>query len=218
MATKGDYCSSLKGKQDITVGDNGQYSNLNLNPNIQQKADIVFSKDVTNDNRKVSNKDFNEVNDLQTKKDSNSWNKDNNDLTFFNSQRNNSSDKKGTLKGNVSKTAANCKNSTLSLHIFAYENSNEATASDFLDGKNDRRKNESLIIKGINEKQINFDSNVVIQNPFEFPRQQEEDDKNAKPPEVMQFKASQRLLDPNDMSVIENHSSNGESTENTEED
>uniref|UniRef100_A0AC35FNA1 Uncharacterized protein n=1 Tax=Panagrolaimus sp. PS1159 TaxID=55785 RepID=A0AC35FNA1_9BILA len=72
--------------------------------------------------------------------------------------------------------------STLSLHIEAYET--------FVDGI----KNEDL--KEIkNAKHV--DSISVIQNLFEFPRQQDNDQSNE--PEVAGFRANQQLLNPNQM-------------------
>uniref|UniRef100_A0AC35GA23 Uncharacterized protein n=1 Tax=Panagrolaimus sp. PS1159 TaxID=55785 RepID=A0AC35GA23_9BILA len=84
--------------------------------------------------------------------------------------------------------SSNAKNdSTLSLHISASVNSNEAS-SDFL---NKSFQKSWLIQK---QKQINPSSKFVSQNPFEFQRQQN----GKKPgPEVSQFKASQRLLNFN---------------------
>uniref|UniRef100_A0A914PLX5 Uncharacterized protein n=1 Tax=Panagrolaimus davidi TaxID=227884 RepID=A0A914PLX5_9BILA len=49
------------------------------------------------------------------------------------------------------------------------------------------------------KKQFLYGSISNIQNPFEFPRQQKEEEPNN--PELMEFKANQRLLDPNE-SVI----------------
>uniref|UniRef100_A0AC35F9E5 Uncharacterized protein n=1 Tax=Panagrolaimus sp. PS1159 TaxID=55785 RepID=A0AC35F9E5_9BILA len=75
-------------------------------------------------------------------------------------------------------------NSTLSRHISAYENSNEASFDSF----NQSFRKSWLIQK---QKQNNPVSTFVSQNPFEFQRQQ--NDKMPEP-EVSQFKASQRLL------------------------
>uniref|UniRef100_A0A914YV56 HTH CENPB-type domain-containing protein n=1 Tax=Panagrolaimus superbus TaxID=310955 RepID=A0A914YV56_9BILA len=79
--------------------------------------------------------------------------------------------------------------STLSLHIAAYENAIDATAADsFIHGPDLNKQWE-------NAKQFFIGSKAIIQNPFELPRQQKEDQSNK--PEVMQFKASQKLLNPN---------------------
>uniref|UniRef100_A0AC34FQM7 Uncharacterized protein n=1 Tax=Panagrolaimus sp. ES5 TaxID=591445 RepID=A0AC34FQM7_9BILA len=93
-------------------------------------------------------------------------------------------------KGKVNSNTTN--SSTLSLHIAAYENSTESSSYWF-----DATKEKSLndIIKRKNAKPIIIDSNCVIQNAFEFPRQQEED--QILHPELMAFKASQTLLNPN---------------------
>uniref|UniRef100_A0AC35EYC4 Uncharacterized protein n=1 Tax=Panagrolaimus sp. PS1159 TaxID=55785 RepID=A0AC35EYC4_9BILA len=86
---------------------------------------------------------------------------------------------------NGSSNATN--NSTLSLRISAYENSNEASS----DSLNKSFQKPLLIQK---QKQINFASKFVSQSSFEFQRQQ--NDKISKP-EVSQFKAFQRLLNLN---------------------
>uniref|UniRef100_A0AC35GSN4 Ubiquitin carboxyl-terminal hydrolase 7 n=1 Tax=Panagrolaimus sp. PS1159 TaxID=55785 RepID=A0AC35GSN4_9BILA len=92
-------------------------------------------------------------------------------------------------------------NSTLSLHIAAHENSvgTSSNASDkFRYGSNYglKKKKEKLgLIK--RALQIFTGSSTVIQNPFEFPRQQEEDGQTPDP-EMMHFKASQKLLNPNE--------------------
>uniref|UniRef100_A0A914PGT8 HTH CENPB-type domain-containing protein n=1 Tax=Panagrolaimus davidi TaxID=227884 RepID=A0A914PGT8_9BILA len=73
-------------------------------------------------------------------------------------------------------------NSTLSLHIAAYENSIENTSVAVRVCKR----------KSSNKSWLNV-KRIVKSSPFEIPRQQH----SSTVPEVMQFKASQRLLDPN---------------------
>uniref|UniRef100_A0AC34GYG2 Uncharacterized protein n=1 Tax=Panagrolaimus sp. ES5 TaxID=591445 RepID=A0AC34GYG2_9BILA len=81
----------------------------------------------------------------------------------------------------------NINKSTLSLHISAYENSIESNGDNtVLTGKNAQKMQ--------NSKHLFADS--IIQNPFEFPRQQKEG--KSVDPEMMQFKASQKLLNPNE--------------------
>uniref|UniRef100_A0A914P6T9 Uncharacterized protein n=1 Tax=Panagrolaimus davidi TaxID=227884 RepID=A0A914P6T9_9BILA len=91
------------------------------------------------------------------------------------------------LKKEKSSTSKN--NSTLSLHITAYENSTECDSL-FNNGTKKSLNQNYIIKKG--EKQFIIAS---IQNSFEFPRQQEND--KSKTPETAQFKASQSLLNPN---------------------
>uniref|UniRef100_A0A914QAI3 Uncharacterized protein n=1 Tax=Panagrolaimus davidi TaxID=227884 RepID=A0A914QAI3_9BILA len=79
--------------------------------------------------------------------------------------------------------------STLSLNIAAYKN---PIASDLFRNENVEglRKKEFGSIK--TSKQC-FTGPFKFQNPFEFPRQQDGDQKNE--PEVKQFKATQKLTD-----------------------
>uniref|UniRef100_A0A914PB51 ParB/Sulfiredoxin domain-containing protein n=1 Tax=Panagrolaimus davidi TaxID=227884 RepID=A0A914PB51_9BILA len=101
-------------------------------------------------------------------------------------------EKRWEKKGNSS----NANNSTLSLHIAAYENSIYAEPEIF-DDKNKESINETNSIKKQNNsKRSNIASIFVIQNPFEFPRQQENGGE-ANSLEVAQYKASQQLLSPN---------------------
>uniref|UniRef100_A0AC35GNI0 Uncharacterized protein n=1 Tax=Panagrolaimus sp. PS1159 TaxID=55785 RepID=A0AC35GNI0_9BILA len=73
--------------------------------------------------------------------------------------------------------------STISLHITAYENSNETVASDLFDDENiEGLKKEKF---GSIKTSKQFSDSLKSRNPFEFPRQQDEDEKNK--PEVMQF-------------------------------
>uniref|UniRef100_A0A914Z3V8 Uncharacterized protein n=1 Tax=Panagrolaimus superbus TaxID=310955 RepID=A0A914Z3V8_9BILA len=76
-------------------------------------------------------------------------------------------------------------NSTLSLHIAAYEASIEDSTSFNVDG---------IAKSGI--KEWPFISLNTNKSPFEFPRQQENDHRTIL--ETMRFKSSQKLLNPND--------------------
>uniref|UniRef100_A0AC35G263 Uncharacterized protein n=1 Tax=Panagrolaimus sp. PS1159 TaxID=55785 RepID=A0AC35G263_9BILA len=86
-------------------------------------------------------------------------------------------------------------NSTISLHISVYENSNEGSSDSF-----NKNFQKSLLIQ--KQKQINPTSTFNAQNPFEFSRQ--EDSGEAEPPEVSQFVANQRLLNTNESTVAVN--------------
>uniref|UniRef100_A0AC35F1W3 GST N-terminal domain-containing protein n=1 Tax=Panagrolaimus sp. PS1159 TaxID=55785 RepID=A0AC35F1W3_9BILA len=118
-----------------------------------------------------------------TKTDSNLWNKTTKDLSpyFGNSQK-----EVGLKKEKNHPNTIN--SSTLSLHIEAYEKTVNLV---------DSTKNSKANKKVENTEKIFADSTSVIQNPFEFPRQQE--NSHSKVPEVSQYKTSQRLLDHNQM-------------------
>uniref|UniRef100_A0A914QUB3 Uncharacterized protein n=1 Tax=Panagrolaimus davidi TaxID=227884 RepID=A0A914QUB3_9BILA len=109
-----------------------------------------------------------------------SWNRSSG-LSLNTSNSNNNVDDENAKK-NWKKKSPGTNNSTLSLHIAAYENLIETNES-FDDGKNN-----SLIAKPT------ADSSFFIQNPFEFLRQQNE---KITEPQVSQFRASQRILNPN---------------------
>uniref|UniRef100_A0AC34G0S2 Uncharacterized protein n=1 Tax=Panagrolaimus sp. ES5 TaxID=591445 RepID=A0AC34G0S2_9BILA len=83
--------------------------------------------------------------------------------------------------------------STLSLHIAAYE---DLVHLKPLDGENTYEKDERMKSSLIKKLKHAF-SESANENPFEFPRTQEGD--TVADPEVMQFKASQKLLDPHGM-------------------
>uniref|UniRef100_A0AC35G6D5 Uncharacterized protein n=1 Tax=Panagrolaimus sp. PS1159 TaxID=55785 RepID=A0AC35G6D5_9BILA len=75
--------------------------------------------------------------------------------------------------------------STLSLHIAAYVNS---------------IGNENVKFESIKkQKEAFLDSSCKIQNTFEFPRQQSDKSSSLFKPEVSQYKASQRLFNPNEL-------------------
>uniref|UniRef100_A0AC34G6L0 Uncharacterized protein n=1 Tax=Panagrolaimus sp. ES5 TaxID=591445 RepID=A0AC34G6L0_9BILA len=127
---------------------------------------------------------FAESIDLKAKKESSSWKKSNKHLSPNFLHRNKESDEKHEFK-----KSKNSNNSTLSLHIAAYEDSVDADSDDSNAG-------ETEVLKNINERKALIDSSSFFKNSFEFPRQQGED--GNKHPEVMQFKASQRLRNPNE--------------------
>uniref|UniRef100_A0A914XPR7 Uncharacterized protein n=1 Tax=Panagrolaimus superbus TaxID=310955 RepID=A0A914XPR7_9BILA len=90
----------------------------------------------------------------------------------------------------------NLKRSTLSLHIFAYENSIENHNGED-DTKNMKRKPKSgNIWKDF--KQLFTDSPTNQLDLSEIPRQQRNDDSKA---EIMRFTLSQRLLNPNEINL-----------------
>uniref|UniRef100_A0AC35G116 Uncharacterized protein n=1 Tax=Panagrolaimus sp. PS1159 TaxID=55785 RepID=A0AC35G116_9BILA len=71
----------------------------------------------------------------------------------------------------------------------AYENSNEAVASDLFDNENTEGLQKEKL--GPIKKRC-FAEYLKSPNPSEFPRQQNGDQRNK--PEVMQFKTSQKLI------------------------
>uniref|UniRef100_A0A914Q8S5 Uncharacterized protein n=1 Tax=Panagrolaimus davidi TaxID=227884 RepID=A0A914Q8S5_9BILA len=126
-------------------------------------------------NEKLKSWDKSSVNDLRSKI-----------LKGLNFNDNFEKDAKKSWKN---ESFSNINKSTLSLHIEVYENSIEVVTSDSF-----CIKKEGSIKKWENAKQICIDASAfVIQNPFEFPRQQ--NDKISEP-ELSQYKASQRLINP----------------------
>uniref|UniRef100_A0AC34GW68 [Histone H3]-dimethyl-L-lysine(36) demethylase n=1 Tax=Panagrolaimus sp. ES5 TaxID=591445 RepID=A0AC34GW68_9BILA len=95
-------------------------------------------------------------------------------------------------KKKLKKDISNLNSSTLSLHIAAYENT-IAFESRSIGDKMEEKANLNKQWKNV--KQLFLCSSSAIQNAFEFPRQQKND--ATKTPELMQFKASRRLLNPN---------------------
>uniref|UniRef100_A0AC35EWF2 Uncharacterized protein n=1 Tax=Panagrolaimus sp. PS1159 TaxID=55785 RepID=A0AC35EWF2_9BILA len=183
MTTKNEFLS-LKDKNQSFTNDvshtdkSGQYSNLNLNQNSSTLIPVFFPNNPKNDkycDSKVPDK-------YDGRGRSNARNKSAGLCSHTLNLNDKTEDevKKRWKKDGLSDASS----STFFLHISAFENSKEVAALDILYGENFELKR--------NKTNIN---NLMTQNPFEFPRQQEED--KVTEPEVMGFRASQRLLDPN---------------------
>uniref|UniRef100_A0A914QPY8 Uncharacterized protein n=1 Tax=Panagrolaimus davidi TaxID=227884 RepID=A0A914QPY8_9BILA len=114
----------------------------------------------------------------EDKRKSQRWDKSSKTETF-----NNAEDKQ-LLKDDISSNVNN--SSTISLHIATYENSFEAAAVDSFDSGE----------KGLTKKLQIAKQSSINQNPFEFSRQQQESNESTEP-EISQFKASQKLFNPN---------------------
>uniref|UniRef100_A0A914QS02 Uncharacterized protein n=1 Tax=Panagrolaimus davidi TaxID=227884 RepID=A0A914QS02_9BILA len=161
---------------------NDQYSNLNLNSNIHKTVESVQSKDIPIENGRKGIDDKCDDNFSQSKNTINleQLNKKSSNaldhLAFYDSET--EEDKKKVEKKNSAK-------STVSLHIAAYENEAENSNLTELLSKNEH----------VSDKTKKLSVNPICKVPFEFSRQQEND---VSKPEIMQFRASQRLLNPNE--------------------
>uniref|UniRef100_A0AC35GTR0 CCR4-NOT transcription complex subunit 4 n=1 Tax=Panagrolaimus sp. PS1159 TaxID=55785 RepID=A0AC35GTR0_9BILA len=169
-------------EQGFTTSENQNY---NLNLNQSKKYPIL----VPLQSYSKSNNDEHCVTDKK-KEELQLWNKLFKISTFTTVNEDNDDLKKQKDNANILKST---NKSTLSLHIEAYENSIEAVASDLFDYEN---------IEGLKKEKINLKS----RNPFEFPRQQNGDQRNI--PEIMQFKTSQQLTGSNRPSSSQQNGNN----------
>uniref|UniRef100_A0AC35GNB0 Exophilin 5 n=1 Tax=Panagrolaimus sp. PS1159 TaxID=55785 RepID=A0AC35GNB0_9BILA len=179
MTTK-HYCLSLKDKQKIFVNNfsNGKYNNFNLGQN-QRYSNLnnIRSKSVGIEGKNLC-QNFDKFTDFKNSQSFNPWKK-------FDKSSNSSKIHKDSVKDELeekiydSNNATPNNNSTLSLHIEAYENSFKA----------------SQISQNV--------ETMDFQNPFEFPRQQNDETPR---PKVSQFKASQKLHNPNKLYAATNKS------------
>uniref|UniRef100_A0AC35GX43 Uncharacterized protein n=1 Tax=Panagrolaimus sp. PS1159 TaxID=55785 RepID=A0AC35GX43_9BILA len=184
MSTKND--KYLFVEQSFTTSEN-RYYNLNLNQSEKCATLIPVQSDRTPNNDKYcvsgNYKENEKLQSLYKSYNFTTLNEDNNDL------------KKRCKNKNILNTT---NKSILFLHIAPYENSTERAASNLFDDENiEGLKKEKL---GSIKKRF-FTDSLKLRNPFEFPRQQDGDQRNK--PENMQFKASQKLLDSQPPSCID---------------
>uniref|UniRef100_A0A914QQH0 Uncharacterized protein n=1 Tax=Panagrolaimus davidi TaxID=227884 RepID=A0A914QQH0_9BILA len=157
----------------ISVDPNsGQYNNLNLNHIIKPKSVSTKCEDDVNESSPKPNKQSNP------------------DISFhpsINDDINSNFCGLSISDKDCNKVKEEHSPSTLSLRLARYENS--VSNIDFVADKHVDLKKKDIINKII----FGFE----IQNSFEFPRQQQESNEVSEP-EVSQFRASQRLLNPNE--------------------
>uniref|UniRef100_A0AC35ER14 Uncharacterized protein n=1 Tax=Panagrolaimus sp. PS1159 TaxID=55785 RepID=A0AC35ER14_9BILA len=185
MITKDEFLLTKNRNKSFKIDntDNGnQYSNLNLNQ--INKYPILNS--VQSNSKSYIDKNYDSTIPNHEKAKLNTWNKF---PSYFTTRENKTVEEE--IKKKLKKSdSSNTKNdSTLSLHIKAYENSIKSVAFDSICNKNGELKKKKL---SLNKQHF---PGSFIHNSFEFPRQQEEDQRTES--EVMEFKANQKLLDPN---------------------
>uniref|UniRef100_A0AC35FKD4 Uncharacterized protein n=1 Tax=Panagrolaimus sp. PS1159 TaxID=55785 RepID=A0AC35FKD4_9BILA len=171
----------LKNQSFATSNSNNQYSNVNLNQNYKYP---IFTDSFQFYSKLNNNRNCDIADNNKNKGKFESWN--NKTSNFINLEKN---EVKNPWKNDKTLKPAN--KSTLSLHISAYENSIKVAAFDLFSGGN----TEGSIKNG--KHIFAAPSTLVIQNPFEFPRQQND---KVSEPEVSQFEYSQRLFNPNKIS------------------
>uniref|UniRef100_A0AC35GAJ9 Uncharacterized protein n=1 Tax=Panagrolaimus sp. PS1159 TaxID=55785 RepID=A0AC35GAJ9_9BILA len=175
MSTKHDKYSFIE--QSFTTSKNEYYS---LNLNQSKQCTILVPVQL---NSKPNNEKHCESDNYEKKEKLQLWNKSPKASSFTTLNEDNVDFKKRWKKENTLKTT---NKSTLSLHIATYENSIEVARSNlFGDEKIAGLKKEQFV----SIKKLCFTDSLKCRNPFEFPRQQNGDQKSK--PEVMQFKASQ---------------------------
>uniref|UniRef100_A0AC35FH21 Vacuolar protein sorting-associated protein 29 n=1 Tax=Panagrolaimus sp. PS1159 TaxID=55785 RepID=A0AC35FH21_9BILA len=192
MTTREEFLFSKNKHQYFTndasnnVDYESQYLNHNLNQNQKLPTlPVLFSS------KSYNEKYYNSTVSDNYERKKKSWNKSVNvRLNIF--KLNDKSEEEEVEKSWENESSDTKNNSTLSLHIDAYENSTVG----FNDKKNVALKNKKINLN------THFFSDSFIQNSFEYPRQQKEDQKAD--PELMQFKASQRLLNPNQSNAPNN--------------
>uniref|UniRef100_A0A914Q3K2 Uncharacterized protein n=1 Tax=Panagrolaimus davidi TaxID=227884 RepID=A0A914Q3K2_9BILA len=215
MATK-DSCLFLKNKQQTFGNSDSSYGTTNLNLNqshISSHVTSIKSKNSTFKNKKFQNNDFGGSSKKPIEF------KDKNDKTaqkicpseYLNLHESEKEERNNAVNRWKKKDSKSVNYSTLSLHIAAFENAVEDVEQKNID-KVSTKLNKKVTSKDAfnkNLKGIEQFSAGISKNCFEFIRQQQ-DSRNE--PEVMQFQASQRLLNTDDEADKENQPSGSQNS------